>query len=125
MLLAIVRIFCHSLLLLSADHVAVGRHVMFGGVVRCVVDGGSVVVGLRYMSISSLEVCLIIVKSRKMMVLLHSSVGMHFRAGCMHLMWSRIVCRDVLWCILSPCRRHILCRKVWCLCLLSVQLFVF
>jgi hypothetical protein len=57
-------------------------------------NGVEVVFGVGYMSIYSLEGCLIIVRSRKFVVSC-LFVGVNCRAGCMQSMWSEIASGDI------------------------------
>jgi hypothetical protein len=68
---------------------------VFGGMVRCVVDGGvsccwlAVNVNLYFGRVSE------IVSSRNLIVLFCLCVGVNFREGCMLLMWSLIASEDI------------------------------
>ena len=64
---------------------------MFIGLIGCVVDIVSVVVGLRYMSISILSGCRISSRSRKLMLFLCSCEGVNCRLVCVLLMCWWIV----------------------------------
>jgi len=59
---------------------------VFIGLIGCVVDIVSVVVGLRYMSISILSGCRISSRSRKLMLFLCSCEGVNCRLGYVLLM---------------------------------------